>query len=110
MKILIKGQEYDFSFENIWGPIYSYEVLAGEKLPFNPHRTLCMHILYYSILLRANPGMTLTFDEFMSAINDVRLVNKMAEYYVKRMEVLSANDAGNEESSDNSDVDNKKKD
>lgn len=58
MKVKIKGVEYEFSFDSVWGPIYTYEELAGSKLPFDANRMLCLHILYYCILLRANPGIT----------------------------------------------------
>lgn len=89
MKITIKGKEYEFSFDSIWGPMYAYEVLAGKKLPFNPGSTLCIHILYYCILCRANEGFTLSFEDFITSLNDITLVNAMSDYYVKRMEVLS---------------------
>ncbi|GLL55355.1 hypothetical protein KUBF_30180 [Bacteroides finegoldii] len=89
MKVTIKGKEYEFSFDSIWGPMYTYEVMAGKKLPFNPESTLCLHILYYCILCRANEGFTLSFEDFILSLNDITLVNAMSDYYVKRMEVLS---------------------
>ena len=107
MKIKIKGADYEFSFDGVWGPIYTYEQLVGDKLPFDARRMMCLHILYYCILLRANPGMTLTLDEFFEALNDISLVAKMADYYSKRMEVLT----GNEDSKDTQGLcDDKKKD
>lgn len=89
MKVTIKGKEYEFSFDSIWGPMYTYEVLAGKKLPFDPGSTLCLHILYYCILCRANPDFTLSFEDFMMSLNDINLVNAMSDYYIKRMEVLT---------------------
>lgn len=98
MKVKIKGVEYEFSFDSVWGPIYTYEELAGSKLPFDANRMLCLHILYYCILLRANPGITLTLEEFFEALNDISLVGKMADYYAKRMQVLTGSEDGKESS------------
>lgn len=89
MKITIKEKEYEFSFDSIWGPMYTYEVLAGKKLPFNPASTLCLHIMYYCILLRANDDLTLSFEDFMSSLNNITLVNTMSNYYINRMKVLT---------------------
>lgn len=96
MKIVIKGKEYEFSFDSIWGPLYSYEVIVGKKLPFNPAITLCMHIMYYCVLLRANPDFDLTFDDFIESLNDVKLVNAMSKYYANRMNVLTESDREDE--------------
>lgn len=89
MKIRICDKEYEFSFDSIWGPMYTYEVIAGKHMPFDPAQTLCLHILYYCILLRANPGITLSFDEFILSLNDIKLVNTLSDYYTKRMKVLT---------------------
>ena len=77
MKVTIKGQEYNFTFDSVWGPMYLYEEVAGEKMPFNPRKTACLHLLFYCILLRSNPGLDLT------------LANAMRDYYVARMDVLT---------------------
>lgn len=89
MKVKIGDKEYEFSFDSIWGPMYTYEVIAGKKLPFDPRKTLCIHIMYYCILLRANEDFTLSFEDFMLALNNISLVNAMSDYYAKRMEVLT---------------------
>lgn len=89
MKVTIKGQEYNFTFDSVWGPMYLYEEVAGEKMPFNPRKTACLHLLFYCILLRSNPGLDLTLEEFLIALNDLNLANAMRDYYVKRMDVLT---------------------
>ena len=89
MKETIKGQEYNFTFDSVWGPMYLYEEVAGEKLPFNPRKTACLHLLFYCILLRSNPGLDLTLEEFLIALNDLNLANAMRDYYVKRLDVLT---------------------
>ena len=89
MKVELKGQVYEFSFNTVWGALYTYEDFVGEKLPFDPKRTLCLHILFYCILVRVNEGFNLTFDEFVECLNDLKLATSMKEYYFKRMEVLS---------------------
>lgn len=89
MKVTIKGQEYNFTFDSVWGPMYLYEEIAGEKMPFNPRKTACLHLLFYCILLRSNPGLDLTLEEFLIALNDLNLANAMRDYYVKRMDVLT---------------------
>ena len=89
MKVTIKGKEYNFGFDSVWGPMYLYEEIAGEKLPFNSRKTMCQHILFYCILVRANPGLDVTLDEFLLSLNDLELAKAMREYYVKRMDVLS---------------------
>lgn len=107
MKVKIKGTEYEFSFDGVWGPIYTYEELVGSKLPFDASRTLCLHILYYCILLRANPGITLALEDFFEALNDISLVGKMGDYYIKRMQVLTGSE-DEKESSDTCESDKKK--
>ena len=89
MTVLIKGKEYEFSFDSIWGPLYTYEVMAGKSMPFNPESTLCLHIMYYCILYRANQDFTLSFDDYMESLNNIDLVRDMNKYYVERMEVLT---------------------
>ena len=89
MKVTIKGQEYNFTFDSVWGPMYLYEEVAGEKMPFNPRKTACLHLLFYCILLRSNPGLDLTLDDFLLSLNNLKMANEMRDYYVKRMDVLS---------------------
>lgn len=89
MKVTIKGKEYNFGFDSIWGPMYLYEEIAGEKMPFDPRKTACMHLLFYCILLRGNPGLDVTLDEFLLSLNNLKMANEMRDYYVKRMDVLS---------------------
>ena len=89
MKVTIKGQEYNFTFDSVWGPMYLYEEVAGEKMPFNPRKTACLHLLFYCILLRSNPGLDVTLEEFLLSLNNLDMANAMRDYYVKRMDVLT---------------------
>lgn len=89
MKVTIKGQEYNFTFDSVWGPMYLYEEVAGEKMPFNPRKTACLHLLFYCILLRSNPGFDVSLEEFLIALNNLELANSMRDYYAKRMDVLT---------------------
>ena len=89
MKVIIKGREYEFDFGSVWGPTYTYEVLTSMQLPYNPQSTLCNHIMCYGILVRSNPGMTLGFEEFIEALNDVKLSKQLLDYYFKRLGVLA---------------------
>ena len=89
MKVTIKGQEYNFTFDSVWGPMYLYEEIAGEKMPFDPRKTACLHLLFYCILLRSNPGFDVSLEEFLIALNNLELANAMRDYYVKRMDVLT---------------------
>lgn len=107
MTVRIKDKEYDFSFDSIWGPIYTYEEIAGKKLPFDPQKTICRHILFYCILLRCNKDFTLPLDDFMKALDNLSLLRQMADYYNSRMEVLTASD---EDKVDHEDGGDKKKD
>jgi hypothetical protein len=102
MKVTIKGQEYNFTFDSVWGPMYLYEEIAGEKMPFNPRKTACLHLLFYCILLRSNPGIDLTLDDFLLSLNDLNMANAMRDYYMKRMNVLTgfASDEAETEESD----------
>lgn len=89
MKVTIKGKEYNFGFDSVWGPMYLYEEIAGDKMPFDPRKTACMHLLFYCILLRSNPGLDVTLDDFLLSLNNLKMANEMRDYYVKRMDVLS---------------------
>lgn len=100
MKVTIKCQEYNFTFDSVWGPMYLYEEIAGEKMPFDPRKTACLHLLFYCILLRSNPGFDVSLEEFLIALNNLELANAMRDYYVKRMDVLTGfvSDEANPES------------
>lgn len=100
MKVTIKGQEYNFTFDSVWGPMYLYEEIAGEKMHFDPRKTACLHLLFYCILLRSNPGFDVSLEEFLIALNNLELANAMRDYYVKRMDVLTGfvSDEANPES------------
>ena len=89
MKVTIKGQEYNFTFDSVWGPMYLYEEVAGEKMPFDPRKTACLHLLFYCILLRSNPGLDLTLEDFLLSLNNLDMANAMRNYYVNRMDVLT---------------------
>ena len=89
MKVTIKGQEYNFTFDSVWGPMYLYEEIAGDKMPFDPRKTACLHLLFYCILLRSNPGLDLTLEDFLLSLNNLELANAMRGYYVNRMDVLT---------------------
>jgi hypothetical protein len=101
MKINIKGQELEFSFDSVWGPMYTYEEVCGTALPFEPRKTLCMHVMWWCILIRANEGCTVTLDEFVEALNDMQLVRSLADYYKARMEVLTTAQDRKEEKEEN---------
>lgn len=88
MKVTIKEKEYEFSFDSIWGPLYTYEAVAGNKLPYDPHKMLCLHILFWCILMRGNSDFDMPLDKFIIELNNVDLVRSMTEYYRNRMEVL----------------------
>ena len=105
IEVTIKGKVYKFGFDSVWGPMYLYEEIAGEKIPFNPRKTMCLHLLFYCILMRANPGLDIELEEFLLCLNDVRMATSMAEYYSKRMSVLTGITSGDEAYSDS----NKKK-
>lgn len=90
MKVKIYAKEYNFEFDSVFGPLYTYEEVAGDKLPFNPQKSLCLHVLFWCILLRANDNFTLGLEEFMLALNDLELVRSMNDYYVHRMAVLTS--------------------
>ena len=83
MKVTIKGQEYNFTFDSVWGPMYLYEEVAGEKMPFNPRKTACLHLLFYCILLRSNPGLDLTLEEFLIQMLLKNLKNIMMNLNIK---------------------------
>ena len=89
MTIIINGTEYKYEFGSVWGPLYTYEELFGEKIPFAPQRTLCIHLMLYCILVRCNPDMTLSLEDFLTSLNDLKLEKELREYYYKRMDLLT---------------------
>ena len=100
MKVTINGKEYDFFFDSVWGPMYLYEEIAGEKMPFDPRKTACLHVLFYCILMRANPGLEVTLEEFLMSLNNLEMANGMRNYYVKRMNVLTGMASDEDDSGD----------
>lgn len=113
MKIILKGKEYKFEFSSVWGPMYTYEELTsemngGKGLPFDPHKIVCLHLLFWCILLNANPDdFTIMPDEFIVLLNDMELARSMMDYYNKRMAVLSV---GQDKIEEEEEADDKKKD
>jgi hypothetical protein len=105
MKVTIKGVEYEFAFDSVWGPMYLYEEMTD--VAFEPKKTRCMHLMFYAILMLSNSGMTLTLEEFILALNDVQLAKSMMEYYTQRMAVLTT---GARAEVEQPDEDGKKKD
>ena len=90
MLVTIKNKSYNFEFGSVWGPLYTYEELFGEKLPFSANRTLCIHLMLYCILVRCNSDLDLVLDEFLESLNDMKLEHELREYYIRRMEVLTS--------------------
>lgn len=108
MIVTIKGKKYTFEFDSVWGPLYMYEEVCGETLPFDARKTICMHVLWWCILARANKDFTLRLDDFLQALNDLKLVNELRRYYSERMEILGA--GANDSKEESESEDRKKKD
>lgn len=89
MKIIIKDKEYNYEFNSVWGPLYTYEEMFGEKVPFNPAKRLCIHLMLYCILLRSNEGLDLMLEDFLSALNDLKLEENLRTYYFNRIIILT---------------------
>ena len=89
MKVRIKGKDYEFRFDSVWGPLYTYEDIVGERMPYNPQKLMCVHVMLYCILLRCNEDIDVTLDEFLNALNDIKMEKAMREYYFRRTEELS---------------------
>lgn len=90
MKVQINKKEYNFELDGVWGAIYLYEEVTEGKLPFNPSKTKCLHILFWCILMLANKDFDVSFEEFMTtSLNDLDLAMQMMQYYHKRMAMLT---------------------
>ena len=72
--------------------MYIYEnIMDIENHPerkFNPVKTVCLHAMLYSILLNDNTDMRLSFDDFLKAIEDIKLYQKIIECYNKRVAIF----------------------
>ena len=92
MDITINGQALQFNMQSWWGPMYIYEevmdVANHPERKFNPAKTLYLHIMLYCVLMDDNPGITLTLEEFLKAIENLDLRNTLLEYYNKRVEII----------------------
>lgn len=89
MKVEIKGEKLNFEIGSIWGVVYDFETLTDGRMAFDLSRTAAVHIAMYGVLLRCNPGMVLTMEEFVEELNNITLAKAMTEHFVKRMECLS---------------------
>lgn len=89
IEIKIKGKVYKWGFDSVWGPMYAYEMVCGDKLPFDAKKVLCLHVMWWCILVQANEGCTLSLDEWMEAMNDVQLTKVLSVEYAARMQVLT---------------------
>ena len=92
MEIKINEQVLQFNMQSWWGPMYLFEEIMDipnhPERKFNPALTVHLHIMFYCILMDDNPGLSLTLDDFLKAINDLKLHASMLEHYNKRVEVL----------------------
>ena len=89
MFVEIKGEKLKFEVGSIWGVVYDFETLTDGQLSFDLTKTAAVHIAMYGVLLRCNPGLALTMDEFVEELNNITLARAMTEYFVKAMTVLS---------------------
>lgn len=89
MKIRIKGKEYEWGFDSVWGPMYLYEVVTDGKLPYDGGKTLCNHVLWWCILYQSNEGCDVSLDDWLQALNDLELVAKLATEFAQRMQALN---------------------
>lgn len=89
MKIRIKGKEYEWGFDSVWGPMYMYEVVTDGKLPYDAGKSLCNHVLWWCILWQSNEGCDVTLDDWLVALNDLDLCRRLAEAYAQRMQALN---------------------
>lgn len=88
MEIKIKGKKYKWGFDSVWGPTYAYEMVCGDKLPFDAKKVLCLHVMWWCILMQSNEGCDVSLDEWMKAMNDVSLAKRLGEEYARRMQAL----------------------
>lgn len=89
MKVEINGQEYEYSFDSVWGVLYDFETLTSGKVAYNGNLMLHVHIAIYGVLIRRNSDFTMEFEDFVEALNDMELSRALVEYYTKRMERLT---------------------
>lgn len=89
----IKGEKLKFEIGSIWGVVYDFETLTEGQMTFDLNKTAAVHIAMYGVLLRCNPGLALTMEEFVEELNNITLAKAMTEYFVKRMTVLSQGEA-----------------
>lgn len=83
MKIEINGQEWEFRYN--WGSVYTFEQITGKNVS-DIRGTMDLHVLFYSMLLYNNrERWTMTFDEFVEAIENYGVLQKMNEVYQKEM-------------------------
>lgn len=91
MKVEIGGKEY--SFRMGWGALYRFE--AAEPQPFDPKKVRHLHLMYYCVLDNANPGLELTFDDFVSALDaDPGLAGRLGEAFARELETWSGGSGG----------------
>lgn len=92
MELSINGEVLQFKYESWWGPMYIYEnIMDIENHPerkFNPVKTVCLHAMLYSILLNDNPDMRLSFDDFLKAIEDIKLYQQIIKCYNERVAIF----------------------
>lgn len=113
MELSINGEVLQFKYESWWGPMYIYETIMDiENYPerkFNPVKTVCLHVMLYSILLNDNPDMQLTLEDFLKAIEDFKLYQQILQFYNKRVAILIDLQPGTGEQTDEQETDSKKK-
>ena len=93
MEITINGEILQFNMRSWWGPMYIYEEVADvvnhPDRRFNPAIALHLHIMLYCVLLDDNPGITLTLEDFIKALDNMKLYTDLLSYYNKRVNILT---------------------
>lgn len=93
MTITINGKDYLFEVSSWWGPQYTFETIMDvanhPERRFNPTLSLHQHVMLYCVLMNDNDNLDLTIEDFFKALEDISLVNKLTEFYAKRVEQLT---------------------
>lgn len=105
MEVTIKGTSYKIKYT--LRALFIFENITGKS--FNVESSMEQFLFYYAILLANNPGMTMSFDEFIDACEPdeegsqdiIRAFSDLLNAQEKKMTLMKGDDddAGGEKKS-----------
>lgn len=78
--------------KSFFGPMYLYERIAGDTLPFNPKSIMSLHLYCWCVLSTLNESFDtdIEFEKFIILLNDLSLAASLRDMALEQISELTA--------------------